>query len=354
MAGLTLILLAVAASAMPQARQLADIDDYEEERKAHPSLITNCIAENSKEGLGQVRECLKCFENSGDPLSEEGLPKAKACTEDFLPRVNTECADSLAVLEPENEELGASALRCFADVTQIMAAEECLARGVSQNMVEVLTDGVICLKEMHKNMTSQIHRLFEKEIKKDFEKFKKLMEKKKPRVMKKDPMREQMMSLISKRHCEIASNTAEEEESCMECFESTKPAESELPSKSDYVKSLAGCSAEHLSPLYDECTDMMEEMAKDPENNSKTMGKGIFFCYMRVVTRNLVEQCSGGMTETTPENLLSVMECGSYTIFEWIQKNVRFPRVENFEQEDYSIESEENENEPEDDFYNEV
>jgi len=349
MRGLTLLLLAGAASAMPQDRALASVESMEDDRKAHPSLITNCIAENSKEGLEKVKECLECFENSGDPLSEEGLPKAKACTEDFLPRVNSECADYLAALEPDNEELGANALECFADVTQIMAAEECLAQGASNDMVEKLTDGVICLKDMHKNVTFQIHKLFEKEIKKDFEKFKKLMDKKKPKVPKKDPMREQMMSLISKRHCEIASNTAEEEESCMECFDSTKPSESELPSKSDYVKSLATCSAEHLSPLYDECTEMMEEMAVDPEKNSKTMGKGIFFCYLRVVTKNLVEQCSSGMAEATAENLLNVMECGSYTVFEWMQKNVRFPKIEKFTPEDYSIENEDG-----DDLYNEI
>jgi len=327
------------------------MEEMEEERKAHPSLITNCIAENANEGLDKVKECLKCFENSGDPLSEEGLPKAKACTEDFLPRVNTECADPIAALEPENEEMGSNALRCFADVTQIMAAEQCLAQAASNDMVETLTDGVICLKDMHKNVTYQIHKLFEKEIKKDFEKFKKLMEKKKPKkpkFPKEDPMREQMMSLISKRHCEIASNTEDEEEACMECFESTQPTESEQPSKSEYVKSLATCSAEHLSPHYDECTTMMEEMAVDPEKNSETMGKGIFLCYMRVVTKNLVEQCSDGMTETSPENLLNVMQCGSYTVFEWMQKNVRFPKLDKFSPEDYSIE------EDEEDFYNEL
>jgi len=227
----------------------------------------------------------------------------------------------------------------------------CLAQAASNDMVETLTDGVICLKDMHKNVTYQIHKLFEKEIKKDFEKFKKLMEKKKPKkpkFPKEDPMREQMMSLISKRHCEIASNTEDEEEACMECFESTQPTESEQPSKSEYVKSLATCSAEHLSPHYDECTTMMEEMAVDPEKNSETMGKGIFLCYMRVVTKNLVEQCSDGMTETSPENLLNVMQCGSYTVFEWMQKNVRFPKLDKFSPEDYSIE------EDEEDFYNEL
>merc|ERR1711936_550437 len=279
---LPLLLVVGAVAAMPQQltedSEEVDSEEVEVERKAHPSLITNCITENHKEGLDKVRECMACYENSGDPLSEEGLPKAQ------------ECADSLAALEPDNEELGASALECFAEVKEIIAAEECLASGSQESMVETLTDGVICLKEMQKNVTFTINQLFEKQIKKDFEKFKKFMEKKKPRMPKKDPMKDQMMSLISKRHCQLASNTAEEETGCLECFESTKPTESLLPSKSDYVKSLATCSEKHLSPMYDQCTDMMFEMSKDPENNSKTLGQGIFMCYMRVVTRNLVEQ----------------------------------------------------------------
>jgi len=337
MRGLTLLFLAGAITAMPQ--QLTEnAEEVEVERKAHPSLINNCITENNKEGLNKIRECLNCFENSGDPLSDEGLPKALACTEEFLPRVNQDCADDLTALKPDNEELGAIALECFAEVNEIIAAEECLARGSQENMVETLTDGVICLKQMQTNVTFTINKLFEKQIKEDFEKFKKFMEKKKPRMPKQDPMKEQMMSLISKRHCQLASNTAEEETECLECFESTKPTESQLPSQSNYVKSLATCSEKHLSPMYDQCTDMMFEMSKDPENNSKTLGQGIFMCYMRVVTKNLVEQCSAQMTSATPENLLSVMECGSYSVFEWIQKNVDFPEIPEYEEDDYGNE----------------
>merc|ERR1711936_656918 len=339
---LPLLLVVGAVAAMPQQltedSEEVDSEEVEVERKAHPSLVTNCITENHKEGLDKVRECMACYENSGDPLSAEGLPKAQACTEEFLPRVNQDCADSLAALEPDNEELGAIALACFAEVKEIIAAEECLASGSQESMVETLTDGVICLKEMQKNVTFTINQLFEKQIKKDFEKFKKFIEKKKPWVPKKDPMKDQMMSLISKRHCQLASNTAEEETGCLECFESTKPTESLLPSKSDYVKSLATCSEKHLSPMYDQCTDMMFEMSKDPENNSKTLGQGIFMCYMRVVTRNLVEQCSAQMTSASPENLLSVMECGSYTVFEWIQKNVEFPELPEYEEDEYGEE----------------
>jgi len=332
-----LLLFAAAIHSMPQ-KSREDVENEAIERKAHPSLITNCIAENSEKGFDQIRKCLKCFETSGDPLSEEGLPKAKACTSKFLPRVNTDCAEELEALEPDDEEMGANALECFAEVSKLIAAEECLARATEDNLVETLIDGVICLKELQQNVTFQILRLFEKEIKKDFERFKKYMEKKKPAVPEKDPMKEQMMSLISKRHCQIASNTPEEKTDCLDCFESTRPTESQLLNKSEYVKSLATCSALHLSPLYDQCTELMMEMSKDPEKNSQRMGEGIFLCYMRVVTGNLVEQCSVGMTIASPKNLLSVMECGSYTVFEWLQQNIKFPQLSNFEGENLALE----------------
>merc|ERR1711936_1376430 len=107
---LPLLLVVGAVAAMPQQltedSEEVDSEEVEVERKAHPSLITNCITENHKEGLDKVRECMACYENSGDPLSAEGLPKAQACTEEFLPRVNQDCADSLAALEPDNGGLG--------------------------------------------------------------------------------------------------------------------------------------------------------------------------------------------------------------------------------------------------------
>lgn len=345
MVSLRLLLLTVFVSGRPQDSPAGNVGKPDEERKADPSLITNCIAENSQDGLQRVRECLKCFEESGDPLSEEGLPKAKKCTETYLPRANKECAGPLAALEPENEVLAENSVQCFVGVAQLIAAEECLAKKASENLVETFTDGVFCLKEMHQNMTHDIYKLFENQIKRDFEKFKKSIEKtKKPKIPEEDPMRKQMMSLTSKRHCEIASNTLEEEESCMECFEST------LSSSSGALKSLAACSAEHLSPHYDTCTAIMEEMTEDPEN-SREMGKEIYLCYMRVVTRTLVQQCSSSMEDTTPGNLLTVMQCGDYKVFEWFKNNVEIPE---FSSEDYSIEEEAESEEKEDDLDNKI
>merc|ERR1719419_632168 len=330
---------------MPQG----DREENLKERRAHPSLITNCIAENSKQGLDKVRDCLNCFEETGDPLSAEGLPKAKACTEAFLPRVNTDCAAQLSVLEPENKELGAEALQCFASVAQMMAAEECIARKETDDVVETLTDAVICMIELLGNMSIQIHKLFEKEIKKEMEKGKGI-EKGKPRMPKENPLQEQMMFLVSKHHCEIASSKTENEESCQKCFDSiqTHPTSNLETSRDDHVKLLANCSAEHLSPKYDECTTMMQELATNKEKKEDSFGKQIFFCYMRVVTKDLVEECSNmlDIQETSAKNLLHVMECGSYRVSQWMRQNVR-QRMLEFD--DYEIDEQ-----TANSFYNEI
>ena len=51
-------------------------------RHVHPSLVTSCITEQLRSGLGNVKNCLKCFEAVGDPLSQEGLDKAKVILSD--------------------------------------------------------------------------------------------------------------------------------------------------------------------------------------------------------------------------------------------------------------------------------
>ena len=244
---------------------------------------------------------------------------------------------------PENEELAENSVQCFVGVAQLIAAEECLAKKASENLVETFTDGVFCLQEMHKNMTHDIYKLFENQIKRDFEKFKKSLEKKeKPKMPEEDPMRKQMMSLTSKRHCEIASNTLEEEESCVECFESSLSSGS--------VKYLAACSAQHLSPHYDQCTAIMEQITEEQEN-SREREKEVHLCYMRVVTRTLVQQCSTSMEDITPGNLLTVMQCGDYKVFEWFKNNVEIPE---FPSEDYRIEEEAESEEKEDDVDNKI
>ena len=66
------------------------------------------MAENYMNGEETIKECRKCFQAVGNPLSEEGLPKAKDCTRQFLPLENEACAGLIAELTPGDAEKGDS------------------------------------------------------------------------------------------------------------------------------------------------------------------------------------------------------------------------------------------------------
>ena len=53
------------------------------------------MAENWKKGEDEIKACRNCFKAVGNPLSEEGLPKAKACVSEFLPMENEVEAEGL-------------------------------------------------------------------------------------------------------------------------------------------------------------------------------------------------------------------------------------------------------------------
>ena len=87
--------------------------------------IIRCMAESYWSGQGEdtINECRKCFKDVGkNPLSgeiiiifiiifiitisEEGLPKAKECTQQYLPKENEACASLIAELTPNDMEKG--------------------------------------------------------------------------------------------------------------------------------------------------------------------------------------------------------------------------------------------------------
>jgi len=85
-------------------------------RHVHPSLVTSCVTEQLRSGLDNVKSCLKCFEAVGDPLSQEGLDKAKICTDTWLPRAHHECKEELDAMAPGDIEKSEIVLACFTDV----------------------------------------------------------------------------------------------------------------------------------------------------------------------------------------------------------------------------------------------
>ena len=212
-----------------------------------------------------------------------------------------------------------------------MSAEDCLANTEEESdVVQTLTEGVLCLQASHHNLTAVIHKIFENQIKKEFERVQEYIKENNippPPPPKKDPLEDQLTALVFKRHCIIASNSAEEEEACNKCFESHLPGNiKDEAGPEAHVKAMAACSATHLAPKYDVCTDLLTELIEDPAAN-KHLGHDVFLCFTRVVTQHQVEECSGsqGLNEVTTDQLLEVMECGTRSVDTWVMENVSLP-----------------------------
>ena len=299
------------------------------ERRVHPSLLTSCIAEQLGAGLEEVRSCLSCFEAVGDPLSQTGLEKAQVCTDTWLPREAADCQAELSALSPDNMEASERVIACFDHVRHIMSAEECLDRaGGSGDLIQTLTNGVLCLQTRQHNLTAIIDKIFEKEIKEEFKRVREFIKENNispPPPPKKDPLADQLTALVFKRHCITASSTEEEEAACNSCFEAHLPGNlNSLPSPEEHFRSLANCAATHLTPLYDTCTELLQQVIKDPRAN-RHLGHQVFLCFTRVVTQHQVEECAEQVQEATSEALLEVMGCGTHRVNTWVRDNVSPP-----------------------------
>ena len=119
--------------------------------------MTSCITEQLRSGLDNVKLCIKCFEAVGDPLSQDGLDKAKNCTDTWLPRASEECQLELNSTIPQDVESSGDVLACLTDVRFLIAAEECLDEVSDvEDVIEKLTDGILCLQENKNNLTNII------------------------------------------------------------------------------------------------------------------------------------------------------------------------------------------------------
>merc|ERR1712183_337669 len=146
-----------------------------------------------------------------------------------------------------------------------------------------------------------------------------------PPPPKKDPLADQLTALVFKRHCIVASSSGEEEAACNSCFESHLPGNlNSLPSPEEHFRSLATCAATHLTPLYDSCTELLQQVIKDPRANGH-LGHKVFLCFTRVVTQHQVEECAQEVKEVTSEALLEVMGCGTHSVNTWVRDNVSPP-----------------------------
>merc|ERR1712038_2190578 len=121
--------------------------------KEDHGTIIRCMAESYWSGKGEdtIKACRECFKDVGkNPLSEEGLPKAKECTKQFLPKENEACASLIAELTPGDMEKGGEVIECFDDTLETANYERCLGESKSTEVNDVLTDGVACVLQSWK------------------------------------------------------------------------------------------------------------------------------------------------------------------------------------------------------------
>ena len=86
--------------------------------------------------------------------------------------------------------------------------------------------------------------------------------------------------------------------------------------KATIKSKMADCSQQHLSPLYDSCTQMLRSEAGEKGETFK--------CYQRVLLSSLVSQCSADISEATTDSLDTVMKCGKDLVMEFIKENARW------------------------------
>lgn len=319
---LVMVVLLVATTALA-------VEVERRERRVHPSLLTSCITEQLSSGLEEVKKCLHCFQAVGDPLSQTGLVKAKVCTDTWLPREAADCQAELSALSQDNMKASERVIACFDHVRHIMSAEDCLARSAdTDDVIQSLTDGVLCLQNRQHSLSAIFDKIFEKQIKEEFQRVQEYIKEnniRPPPPPKKDPLADQLTALVFKRHCIVASSSGEEEAACNSCFESHLPGNlNSLPSPEEHFRSLATCASTHLAPLYDSCTELLQEVIKDPRANGH-LGHQVFLCFTRMVTQHQVEECAQEVKEVSSEALLKVMGCGTHSVHTWVRDNVSPP-----------------------------
>jgi len=277
-----LLLLLVPVLSLPQPQPV--------HLSSQPSVLNNCIVENVQYGLASIRNCTSCFDQTRtSPLSREGILHTKFCINQFLPVASEACYEDIEALEPENVDKARKVLDCFVTIVQQVSAEKCIKNEDMENIVDKLTEGVICLEEMYANY-SKIEEEIEVGTKREEE--------------LQFPSPSSLTTL-----CEIVATSREELFSCFECFGDTASGNmKEDLYDIEQLELIKHCSEEHLTPLLSRCTERMNAIAEHPKID-EALADQIFLCYEKAVTNHLVRQCSEGIENISVDNLLGVVEC---------------------------------------------
>merc|ERR1719244_2121049 len=118
------------------------------------------------------------------------------------------------------------------------------------------------------------------------------------------------LSYVFEQNCRIASNKENEVEACVKCFES---AVTKVGIKK--VQARMSCSRHYLSPHFSECTEMFEDVEKDPKKGySNELFSKISKCFKNVRARNIEERCFRGTKNVPPLNAVDTILCGKQSL----------------------------------------
>merc|ERR1719369_2643384 len=113
-------------------------------------------------------------------------------------------------------------------------------------------------------------------------------------------------SFVFEENCRIASNEENEVEACVKCFET---AVTKVGIKK--VQARMSCSRHYLSPHFSECTEMFEDVEKDPKKEySDELFIKISKCFKNVRARNIEERCFRETKNIPPLNAVDTILCG--------------------------------------------
>jgi len=287
------------------------ISGKRQKSKEDHGTIIRCMAESYWSGNGEetIQACRKCFKEVGkNPLSEEGLPKAKKCTEQFLPKENEACASLIAELTPNDMEKGGEVIDCFDDTLEAANYERCIGESKSTELNEILTDGAMCVLESWKFGHDYVKNVTMK-TRPGQGRFQRRRGRGNGRGKGKKGA---FMKMLMIAHCETANEDEQSSADCQKCFNKAVK-KNRRQTKEDMKAAIVDCSEKHLSPLYSKCTDMMRSTSSDKGETFK--------CYQRVLLADLVSDCSEGISEATSESLDTVIECGKQEVMTFVKDN---------------------------------
>merc|ERR1712227_863797 len=227
--------------------------------------IIRCMAENWKSGEAQIQACRDCFKAiGGDYLSETGLAAAKECTASYLPMENEACAAEIAAVTAGNTEQLEDIIECFDETLETKNYERCLNEAEEGTSEEKLTSGALCVLKSWKYGMEYVENATRTAGGRQGGRGRGRGRGPRPRGRGgrgKSMKKKMMMKMLTIAHCDAANPDDDtKQDECEQCFkDAVKSVRRPRANKAAMKTALIGCSEEHLSSLYSDCTALVKQ-----------------------------------------------------------------------------------------------